>query len=118
MDTSGTTTRQKKAFQGLEAYRDTNNRWEDTLESSGANSEGESTSTEVGSNAVDIGSTFFTPPQLQTSAHLIATTLLISLFGQRHPPIVMTPWTTTDVVFLMGTSNVVPPMVTTEGMPS
>ena len=59
--------------------------------------EEESTSAEVGSKPEDSEPTFFTPPQLSTSAHLSASMLHIPPFGQRHALIVMTPPAVADV---------------------
>ena len=92
LDTGGTVAGQKKVFQGLQAAQgDTDSGREETSESSGAEYEEESASAEGGSEPADSEPTFFTPPQLSTSAHLTTFTSVIPPFGQRHAPVLLTP---------------------------
>ena len=61
------------------------------MKSSAAEYEEESTSAEVGSEPADSEPTFFTPPQLPTSAHLTTFASVIPPFGQCHAPVLLTP---------------------------
>ena len=92
LDTGGTAAGQKKVIQGLQvARRDTDSGQEVTSGSSEAGYEEESTSVEIGSEPADTEPTFFTPPQLSSSAHLTTSSSVIPPFGQRHKPVVMSP---------------------------
>ena len=65
----------------LDAYDDTYSDWEDTTESGWTVSNRDNTSTEFGNNDTDAESpprTLFTP-QLPTSAHSIAITLMLPI---------------------------------------
>lgn len=133
LDTGGTIDSQKRVFRGLDASGDTDSGREDTSESDGTESveEEESTSTEVGGEAAGSGSTFFTPPQLSTSAHLTTSTTVIPPFSQRHAPVMTTtptvakvvPRTVTEMVPRMmtevvpqGEATVIPEAVTDVGL--
>ena len=118
LDTGGTAAGQKKVFQGLQAAQgDTDSGWEETSESSGAEYEEESTFAKVESESADSEPTFFTLPQLSTSAHLTTFTSVIPPFGQRHAPVGITSPTVAEVIPQAVTETDVPQTVA-EALPT